>query len=134
MRMLNQHSRRVQDCYRRADDCARRAEVADAPELRKFWEEQETRWVRIAGYSEFSERIGAFLRTGRPEPKDILQEEALGLDGLADVFNRVCLAMNIDAQDGPASRAIAQTLIAASMAGVEDSDALFDLAMRAAAA
>ncbi len=134
MRMLKQQSLRAQECYRRADECARRAKAADAPETRKFWEEQETRWVRVAGYSEFSERIGAFLRTGQPPPEDILREEALGLEGLADVFNRVCLAMNIDAQDGPASRAIAQTLIAASMAGVEDSDALFDLAMRAAAA
>ena len=102
--------------------------------MREFWEEQETRWVRVAGYSEFSERIGAFLRTGRPQPEDILHEEALGLEALAAVFNRVCLALDIDPQDRRASRAIAQTLIAATMAGVEDRDELFDLARRAAAA
>ncbi len=129
--MMKRPSTRVQDCYSRADDCARQAEAAATAEEREFWEEQETRWIRIAGYAEFSERVASFLQWGRPEPAAILQEDETGINALADVFDRVCIAMNIGPQDQTLSRAIAQELVKAAMDGEDDVNALYSLAVRA---
>jgi hypothetical protein len=129
--MPDQLSSRVQDCYRRADDCARRAEAADCAEQRKFWDEQEARWIQIAGYSQFSERVASFLRSGRPEPNAILREEAAGLDALVDIFSRVCAAMDIDTHDESALHAIAHALVRAAKHGIRDAEVFYNLAVHA---
>jgi len=129
--MPNQPSSRVQDCYRRADKCARRAEATDCPEQRSFWDKQEARWIQIAGYSVFSERVASFLRSCSPEPKVILREDAAGLDGLVDIFGRVCAAMDIDTRDESALQTIAHVLIRAAKHGISDAEVLYNLAVYA---
>ncbi len=130
--MLDRPSSRLQDCYRRADEAARRAEASDCAELRAFWDKQEARWIQIAGYAQFSERVASFLRSGKPEPDAILQEDEAGIDALVDIFNRVCITMNIDARDTRASHAVAQVLVKAAMLGICDPEVLYNLAMQAA--
>ncbi len=83
--MLKIPSPRVQDCYRRADECARRAEFADDADLRDYWEQQEACWIQIANYSEFSERVASFPKSGRRTPAAILREEESNIDALVDV-------------------------------------------------
>jgi hypothetical protein len=130
--MLDRPSSRVQDCYRRADECAQRAETTTCAEQRAYWDKQEARWVQIAGYAQFSERVASYLRSGKPEPDTILQEDEAGLDALVDIFNRVCAAMNIDARDTRVSQAIAQVLVKAATLGICDPEILYNLAMQAA--
>ena len=61
---------------------------------------------KVADYSVFSERVGSFLRSGRPELHVILREDAAGLDALVEIFSRVCAAMAIDARDESALQTV----------------------------
>jgi hypothetical protein len=129
--MVKQPSLRVQDCRQRADDCARRAETAGTDESRQYWETQEVRWIQIAAHSEFSEQIGSFLKSGRPDLKALSEFDNSGLDALVEVFNRVCTAMDIDPQDESQSRIVTQILVRALMGGESDLVVLYQLVLQA---
>ena len=126
--MLDNTATRVRDCYARAAECRERAEAASDPDMRAYWLGQEERWVRLAGSDSLSARISGYLDT----PTDTFSPEAEdGIGALVDVFNRVCLELNLDLDDQELSRKVARTLIQAALAGESDPAALHRRAVEA---
>ena len=126
--MLDKIDQHARDCYVRAAECRERAEATADPDMRDFWLGEEERWVRLAGSDSLSARISGYLDT----PTDTFSPEAEdGIGALVDVFNRVCLELNLDLDDQELSRKVARTLIQAALAGESDPVALHRCAVEA---
>ncbi|HXD45836.1 MAG TPA: hypothetical protein VN655_11940 [Pseudolabrys sp.] len=126
--MLDKIDQHARDCYVRAAECRERAEATDDPDMRDFWLGEEERWVRLAGSDSLSSRISGYLGTS----KDTFSPEAEdGIAALVDVFNRVCVELNLDPGDEEFPRKVARTLIQAALAGESDPAVLHRCAVEA---
>jgi hypothetical protein len=127
--MLQHTSKHVRDCHARAADCRQRAEAAADEEMRAFWLAQEERWLRLAASEDLASRVTTYLESG--EAQDFSPEAEDAVTELVRVFNRTCTDLNLDLSDGTMPRKIAHTIIMAALEGENDTEMLYQRAVRA---
>lgn len=84
---------------------------------------QEASWFTLASSYDLSERISTFV--GVQDVTKFSPEAVEGVAALADIFDRVCVALHLDVGEVTQPRKIARTLIETAMAGESDPEKLF---------